>query len=53
MTQAAGRIDRITTPFKELYYYHLMSKSSIDGMIEAAISRKKTFNEKMFVDKLA
>ena len=53
MHQAAGRIDRITTPFKELYYYHLVSKSSIDGMIEAAISRKKTFNEKMFVEKFA
>lgn len=51
MHQAAGRIDRITTPFDILYYYHLISKSSIDGMIDKAIKRKKTFNEKMFVEK--
>lgn len=53
MHQAAGRIDRITTPFNTLYYYHLMSKSSIDGMIDSAIRRKKNFNEKMFVEKFA
>lgn len=51
MHQAAGRIDRMTTPFSILYYYHLMSRSSIDGTIEAAIKRKQTFNEKMFVEK--
>lgn len=30
MTQAAGRIDRLNTPFKDLYFYHLRSRSGID-----------------------
>lgn len=49
MHQAAGRIDRRSTPFKDLYYYHLTSESSIDDAIRLAIARKKTFNEKAFL----
>lgn len=49
MTQAAGRIDRLNTPFKDLYYYHLMSRSPIDLAISKAIEQKKKFNEKRFV----
>ena len=48
-TQAAGRIDRLNTPFKDLYYYHLKSRSGIDLAISKALSQKKKFNEGKFV----
>ena len=44
MTQASGRIDRLNTPFKDLYYYKLKSSSWIDMAIARALSRKKDFN---------
>lgn len=49
MTQSAGRIDRLNTPFKELYYYTLKSKSAIDLAISRSIKDKKTFNENKFL----
>lgn len=49
MVQSAGRIDRLTTPFKDLYYYHIRSRSGIDLAISRALSEKKKFNEKKFV----
>ena len=49
MQQAAGRIDRRNTPFKDLYYYHLKSRSQIDIAISRALSEKKQFNERKFV----
>ena len=49
MVQAAGRIDRLNTPFRDLYYYHLKSKSGIDLAISRAIKNKKTFNAVSFV----
>lgn len=49
MTQAAGRIDRLNTPFIDLYYYHLISRAPIDLAIRKAIGEKRTFNESMFV----
>ena len=49
MKQSAGRIDRLNTPFKELYYYHLESMSGIDLAIKKALKEKRTFNERNFV----
>lgn len=48
MIQAAGRIDRLTTPFNVLHYFHLKSKSSIDIAISRALKTKKKFNERRF-----
>lgn len=45
MKQASGRIDRLNTPYTDLYYYHLKSRSGIDLAISKALNEKKTFNE--------
>jgi superfamily II DNA or RNA helicase len=48
MHQSAGRIDRMNTPFKDLYYYHLKTRSSIDIAIARALKEKRKFNENRF-----
>ena len=49
MQQSAGRIDRLNTPYIDLYYYHLKSRSSIDLAISKALRDKKKFNETRWV----
>lgn len=49
-TQAAGRIDRMNTPFTDLYYYHFKSRSYIDQAIAKALSNKRDFNESRYLD---
>lgn len=50
MVQSAGRIDRLNTPYKDLYYYHLKTRSGIDLAISKALKDKKKFNESKFVN---
>lgn len=50
MVQSSGRIDRLNTPFTDLYYYHLKSRSGIDVAISRALHNKKKFNETKFVE---
>lgn len=45
LEQSQGRIDRLNTPYTDLYYYHLKSRSGIDLAISKALSEKKKFNE--------
>lgn len=42
--QAFGRIDRLNTPFKDLYYYALISDSWLDKAIRKSLKEKKNFN---------
>ena len=50
MEQASGRIDRLNTPFSDLYYYHLKSHASIDVSISRALKAKRDFNIGRFVN---
>ena len=46
--QAAGRIDRLNTPFHDLYFYHFRSQCGIDLAIHKALNTKQKFNESKF-----
>ena len=48
MTQSAGRIDRLNTPYTYLYYYHLKSNAPIDIGIYRCLKKKQQFNESRF-----
>lgn len=49
MTQAAGRVDRLNTPYNELRYYYFKSRSGIDLAITRALNEKKKFNESTYI----
>lgn len=49
MQQSAGRIDRLNTPYLDLYYYHLKTRSGIDLAISKALKEKRQFNESRWV----
>ena len=49
MVQAAGRIDRLNTPFTDLYYFYARSNASIDIAISKCLKRKEDFNEYRFL----
>ena len=48
MEQASGRIDRLNTPYTDLWFYHLKSRAGIDLAIGRALNDKKKFNERKF-----
>lgn len=52
MEQASGRIDRLNTPYTDLYYYHFRSDCDIENRIRQALRRKKKFNESDFAPKV-
>jgi hypothetical protein len=43
--QAQGRIDRLDSPFDDLWYYILMSDSKVEALIWRSLMAKKNFHE--------
>lgn len=52
LKQSAGRIDRLNTPFSDLYYYHFRSGAWIDSAIQRALMEKRNFNESEYEIKI-
>ena len=48
LEQAKGRIDRLNSPYTDLYYHHLKTRSGIDLAISKALREKRNFNERKF-----
>lgn len=48
LIQASGRIDRLTSPYSDLHYFHLKTRSGIDLAISKALKNKKNFNSRKF-----
>lgn len=51
--QAKGRIDRLNTPFRDLHYYVLRSRSKMDLAIWNSLKAKKDFNVLEMASKMA
>lgn len=51
MEQSCGRIDRMNTPYVDLNYYILRSRSGLDLAISKSLRRKKQFNETRYYSK--
>ena len=47
--QATGRIDRLNTPYSDLYYYAIRSYMPLDLAIRRALREKKDFNSRGFL----
>jgi hypothetical protein len=47
--QAHGRIDRLNTPFRDLYYFILISDLVVDQAVMKCLRSKKSFNEAEFL----
>lgn len=51
-SQCLGRIDRLNTPYTDLFYYLLVSDSIVDVARKASLESKKNFNEKRFIKEM-
>ena len=46
--QCKGRIERLNTPFSDLYYFTYNASSSVEAAIRKALREKRNFNERDF-----
>lgn len=49
MVQAAGRINRMNTSYRDLYYYRFKTTAPIDIAVRKSLSEKKEFNEQKYI----